>query len=120
MTMEELDGYVQNSNIEVWTQIDPTDIAQETINIIHIHVNDTSDQVTFDLAYLHDNEKLGQHQSFAADFSGRPLKYKIVVKDTKIFKILYNVGVNENSVYDKESDAIRDGVIEIPFVEKKI
>jgi hypothetical protein len=43
-----------------------------------------------------------------------------VVKDTKIYKILYNLGVNESCAYDKESDVIRDGVIDIPFIEKKI
>ena len=36
-----------------------SDLGKETLNIIHIHVNDTSDMVTFDVAYLHENEKLG-------------------------------------------------------------
>jgi hypothetical protein len=48
------------------------------------------------------------------------LKYKIVVKNAKIFQILYNMGVNESDVYDKNSDQLRNGVIEVPFVEKKI
>ena len=48
------------------------------------------------------------------------MKYKIVVKNAKIFQILYNMGVNESDVYDKNSDQLRNGVIEVPFVEKKI
>lgn len=49
-------GYVNGSIIEIWTQVDPSDQALETLNIVHIHVNDTSDMVTFDVAYMHDNE----------------------------------------------------------------
>ncbi len=30
------------------------------------------------------------------------------------------MGVNESDVYDKNSDQLRNGVIEVPFVEKKI
>ena len=48
------------------------------------------------------------------------MKYKIVVKNAKIFEILYNMGVNESDVYDKNSDQLRNGVIDVPFVEKKI
>ena len=48
------------------------------------------------------------------------MKYKIIVKDAKIYKILYNMGVNDNDVYDYQSDQLRNGVVEIPFVEKKI
>jgi len=39
---------------------------------------------------MHQDEKLGQHQDFKSDFSGRSLKYKIIVQNSKIFKILYN------------------------------
>lgn len=46
-------GYVANSAVEVWTEADGSDLAGETINILHLHVNDTSDEVTFDVAYMH-------------------------------------------------------------------
>lgn len=58
MTQQEITGYVEGSTVDIWTQIDPTDQAFETLNILHIHVNDTSDEVTFDVAYMHDGEDL--------------------------------------------------------------
>ena len=61
--------------MDIWTeQIDP-----ETLNILHIHVNDTSEQVTFDVAYVHQDETLDNFTEFGTDMSGRPLKYKILV-----------------------------------------
>lgn len=38
-----MQGYVNNSVVEIWTSLVPTDQSGETINIQHIHVNDTSD-----------------------------------------------------------------------------
>ena len=53
-----MQGYVTNSVVEIWTSLIDTDAAGETVNILHIHVNDTSDQVTFDTAYMHEGETL--------------------------------------------------------------
>lgn len=70
LNQEQLDGYVEGSVLDVWTQLDPFDKAGETVNIMHIHVNDTSEQVTFDTACMHEGEKLGQFQEFKTDMSG--------------------------------------------------
>jgi len=58
MNQETMQGYVTNSVVEIWTSLIDTDAAGETVNILHIHVNDTSDQVTFDTAYMHEGETL--------------------------------------------------------------
>ena len=57
---------------------------------MHIHVNDTSDEVTLDVAYMHSDEKIEDFQEFKTDISGKPLKYKIIVQNCKIFKVFYN------------------------------
>lgn len=97
---------MQNSTMEIWTH----QIDHETLNIVHIHVNDTSDEVTLDLAYMHSNEQIENHQEFKTDISGKPLKYKIVVKEAKVFKIYYNQVSNDGS----------KNILEVPFVENSI
>ena len=86
MTLNDIQGYVEGTILDIWTQ----QIDEETLNIVHIHVNDTSDQVTFDIAYMHDGEDISKFEQFSVDVSGRPLRYKILVKDQLIFKVLYH------------------------------
>lgn len=90
LNLQDIHGYVANSVIEIWTEADLTDQALETLNIFHLHVNDTSEEVTFDVAYMHDGESLEQFAEFKNDMSGRPLKYKIIIKDMAIYRVLYN------------------------------
>ena len=54
MVVNEIQGYVAGTTVDIWTQV----IDHETVNIIHFHVNDTSDSVTLDVAYLHEGEDL--------------------------------------------------------------
>jgi hypothetical protein len=68
------------------------------LNIIHLHVNDTSEDVTFDVAYMHEGESLEDFKTFSVDIAGRPLRYKILVKDMSIHKILYNDGLKPNEI----------------------
>jgi hypothetical protein len=86
MTLNDILGYVEGTVLDIWT----SKIDEETLNILHIHVNDTSDQVTFDVAYMHDGEDISKFTEFSVDVTGRPLRYKILVKDCKIFAVLYN------------------------------
>ena len=81
--------------MQIWTQLDPNDSAQETLNIFHLHVNDTSDEITFDVAYMHEGENLSQFMTFSKDIHGRPLKYKIIAKNAKVFTVLYNMNIAE-------------------------
>ena len=61
--------------MQIWTEV----IDDETLNILHIHVNDTSDMATMDSAFVHPGESLDNFKEFKNDMSGRPLKYKILV-----------------------------------------
>lgn len=122
MNQLEKTGYVNGSTVEIWTQVDQSDAALETLNILHIHVNDTSDQVTFDVAYMHEGESLSQFMDFSKDLQGRPLKYKIIAKDAKVHAVLYNMNIAEkestqiDEMLGKDPNA-KAGVKEIPFAE---
>jgi len=106
LVLNEVKGYVTGAIVDIWTQT----IDFETLNIIHFHVNDTSDEVTLDVSYMHEGENLESFYTFKSDFEGRPLKYKIIVKDCRIFKVLYN-----------ESAKTQGGQVhEIPFQENVI
>ena len=124
MSQQEKTGYVTGSVLDIWTQAVPTDPALETLNIFHLHLNDTSDEVAFDVAYMHDGEDISHFCQFKTDATGRPLRYKIIAKDMKIHTVLYNMNVVE-----KEQSAVqqmqghagsKEGVIELPFREHRV
>jgi hypothetical protein len=48
--MDEKAGYVMGSVMKIWTTVPSKDM----LNIIHVHVNDTSESVSIDLRYLQD------------------------------------------------------------------
>lgn len=101
MVLNEKYGYVAGTKVDIWTQV----MDFETINIIHLHVNDTSDEVTLSVSYMHEGEEMKDFMTFGNDLQGRALKYKIIVKDCKIYALLY-----KESADDAE-------VEEIPFEE---
>ena len=39
---------------------------------------------------MHDNESIKDFMQFKTDATGKPLKYKIVVKECRVFAVLYN------------------------------
>ena len=78
----------------------------DMLNILHIHVNDTSDSVTMSVSYMSEGHSLKDFSEFTADASGQMLRYKIIVKDQKIFKLLYYQGAGE--------------IIEVPYEEKRL
>lgn len=85
VTLKSVQGYVDDSVVEIWTE----QVDHETLNIFHFHVNDTSEEVTLDTVYMHDGENIEDFMEFGSDFAGRPLKYKILVRDCKVYKVLY-------------------------------
>lgn len=85
VTLKSVKGYVDESVVEVWTE----KVDHETLNILHFHVNDTSEEVTIDTVYMHEGENIEDFTEFGNDFAGRPLKYKILVKDCEVYKVLY-------------------------------
>jgi len=66
--------------LSVWTAV----YKPDTLNIIHAHLNDMSDQVSVDVAYLKEHETAKDHQEFKADVTGQVLRYKILVKEMKV------------------------------------
>lgn len=64
MVLNEIQGYVAGTSVDIWTEV----IDHETLNIIHFHVNDTSDSVTLDVAFMHDGEDITSFNTFGTDF----------------------------------------------------
>jgi hypothetical protein len=52
--LDESSGYVMGSIMKLWT----TKLGPEVLNIIHIHLNDTSDEATVDVQYLPNDDEL--------------------------------------------------------------
>jgi hypothetical protein len=67
-------------------------------NIVHIHINDTSDEVPIDVEYLSNYNYKMRDISFKKDISGVPLRYKILVWNWKIRDVLYNNGTEIEAV----------------------
>ena len=53
----------ENSVVDIWTCIED----HETLNILHFHVNDTSEEVTLDVKYMHEGESIDDHKEFSTD-----------------------------------------------------
>jgi len=70
-------GYVQGSIVKIYSN----EHAQGMLNILHVHVNDMSEQVTLEVAYMGDGETLASYQEFKTDVTGRTLRYKVLVRD---------------------------------------
>ena len=79
------------------------------LNIIHCHLNDKDEEVTIDTVHMkviqkkegeavgikvnpNEDEEYEPYMKFENDMHGRPLRYKIVVRDLQVKKILYNTG----------------------------
>lgn len=80
-------GYQIGSVVRLWTNHNG-----KIFNIIHIHVNDTSDQVPIDVQYLETHDYAKRDIEFGKDAMGVPLRYKILVHDWKIRDVIYNNG----------------------------
>ena len=78
-------GLVASSLIKVYTTLYNKDI----LNIMHIHINDTSEEITIDSEFLEKDEPILNHKVFPTDSMGKKLKYKFIIKDYKLVKIYY-------------------------------
>lgn len=95
-------GYVAGSKVTVFT----TEYSKDMLNLMHIHINDTSDDVTCEVEYMVEGQSLKDFEDFKTDAAGRVLRFKIIVKEQRVFKMLYNQG---------------NGIIEeIPFEEVRV
>lgn len=50
-------------------------------NILHVHVNDTSEEVVLEVDYMADDQTLEDFKEFKVDQAGRVLRYRVLVKD---------------------------------------
>ena len=80
-------GLVSSSSIKVYTTLYSKDI----LNILHIHLNDTSQEITIDSEFLEKDENVASHKVFTVDALGKRLTYKFIFKDYKLIKIYYSV-----------------------------
>ena len=70
-------GLVSSSLIKVYTTLYSKDI----LNILHIHLNDTSQEITVDSEFLEKDDKILNHKVFTLDAMGKRLTYKFLFKD---------------------------------------
>jgi hypothetical protein len=49
---------------------------------------------------MHEHEDIKEFYTFGEDIYGRPLKYKIIVKDCKIHKVLYKESSEKGEVHE--------------------
>ncbi|CDW88183.1 UNKNOWN [Stylonychia lemnae] len=82
--VEEEAKNAQDRSLQFYTN----EVASNILNIIHMHIDDTSEQVAFETYYLNENQST---QDFI-DFSGSNVNYKILVKDQRIHRVLYQKG----------------------------
>lgn len=69
---------------------------------MHVHVDDTSDEATFDFQIvLHQNFDL-REINFGVDAFGRKQRYKVIVFNLKIVSVLYNTGSSIEKLKFKE------------------
>lgn len=73
------------------------------LNVCHVHINDRSEFVTVEVDYMQDEDSVKDYEEFKVDVTGKELRYKILVKDMAIYKMLYNMGNGE--------------ILEVPFEE---
>ena len=76
-------GLVSTSLIKVYTTLYSKDI----LNILHIHLNDTSQEITIDSEFLEKDENVLNHKVFLMDATGKRLTYKLIFKDYKLLKL---------------------------------
>ena len=62
--------------------------------------------MTLEVAYMADGETLAAYQEFKEDYTGRTLRYKVIVRQQSIHRVLYNQGGGN--------------IIEVPFQEVRI
>ena len=80
-------GLVASSSIKVYTTLYSKDI----LNILHIHLNDTSQEITIDSEFLEKDENILNHKIFTTDAMGKRLTYKLLFKDYRLIKVYYAV-----------------------------
>ena len=72
------------ARMEVYTTIITRSFGNQEVqlvNIVHLHFNTASEDTTIEAVYLEGGQTKHDHIEFGTDAAGRPLKYKILVRD---------------------------------------
>lgn len=85
-----LSGFVSTSKLKLYTNLYSKDI----VNVIHIHLNDTSNEIAVDSVFLEKDQFPEDFKDFKTDIMGKKLNYKFIFKDLKLNKIYYNLADN--------------------------
>ena len=83
-------GLVSNDLIKVYTTLESKDI----LNILHIHINDISEEITIDSIFLEKNDNILNYKNFTTDVTGRRLNYKFIFQQYKLIKIFYCMSID--------------------------
>jgi hypothetical protein len=97
-------GFISTSMMKVYTCLYSKDI----VNLIHIHLNDTSEEIAVDSVFMNPNESPEQYKEFKKDAFGKTLNYKFLFKDYRLNKIYYNL--SDNFIDEPKFEEIRISV----------
>ena len=103
-------GLISSSIIKVYTTL----YNKNILNILHLHLNDTSQEITIDSEFLEKNDNILEHKVSSRDAMGKLLTYKLLFKDYKLIKIYYFV--NDNYIDEPNFEEIRfnpNGIVKI-------
>lgn len=81
-------GFQQRSLIEVYSTV----LEPGVFNLLHMHVDDVNESITVDVVSIAGDVPQFSIKDFGLDSAGKPLRYKIIVKEDKVAAIMYNTG----------------------------
>ena len=70
----------------------------EVLNILHINFNDTNDETRVEIICMEEGQSADDHKEFTNDETGNAYRYKVLVKNMSIHKVLYNDGQSVSEV----------------------
>lgn len=73
---------VSQSTLKVYTSL----YSQNIVNILHIHLNDTSESIAVDSFFLEKGQSVSDFKQFDVDVTGKKLNYKFLFRDFKVNK----------------------------------
>jgi len=71
---------VSQSTMKVYTSL----FSQNIVNILHIHLNDTSESIAVDTFFLEKKDSVSDFKKFDVDMTGKKLNYKFLFRDFKV------------------------------------
>jgi len=109
-------GLVQRGCARAFTQR----LGDEVFNIIHLHIDDTNHNLPIDVVYLDDDcETIPEDKlQFTSDQMGVMLRYKLFIKQGKIFRLVYNEGEGLHKEVQFEEEPFQIGMfVNVPNYE---